>query len=178
MCALMTAAAEMGQACIQLVVQFLLMLGAINIPLVSTSYAWMTAALRISSRQGRAFSTATSQQHLCRTCHTQRAYSHTYLSCKRHLQAAPADVHRHMLDCVITATHLLRLWTNRPSVLQGSSAAPRLLTANVLSYVGAPWVASSVAKVRRHALTPGEQRACSSGVHGPSCLDGLALALW
>jgi hypothetical protein len=86
------------------------------------------------------------------------------LSCKRLLQAAPADVHRLVLDCVITATHLLRLWTNRPSVLQGSSVAPRLLLAIVLSYVSFPWEGSSEAKVRRHTLTPGKHRACNRGV--------------
>jgi hypothetical protein len=93
------------------------------------------------------------------------------------LQPSPAaDVHRHVLDCVITAMHMLRLWTNRRSVLQGASAAPRLLTAIVLSYVGFPWEGPSKAKVRRHALTPGEQRACSRSVH--SSPYGLAVAFF
>jgi hypothetical protein len=118
----------------------------------------------------------TPEQHLFRNCHTQQALSQTTLSCKPLLQAAPADVHRHVLDCVITATHLLQLWTNRRSVLQGSSAAPRLLTAIVLSYVGFPWEGPSEAKVRRHALTPGGQRGCSRSVHAASSHAGLIVA--
>lgn len=72
------------------------------------------------------------------------------------VQAASAELHRFALSCAITATHLLRLWANRPCVLQGSSAAPRLTTAVVQNYIGFPWAGDSCAKVRRYALTPGE----------------------
>uniref|UniRef100_A0A383W8R0 phytol kinase n=1 Tax=Tetradesmus obliquus TaxID=3088 RepID=A0A383W8R0_TETOB len=75
--------------------------------------------------------------------------------CGSTYEAASAELHRFALSCAITATHLLRLWANRPCVLQGSSAAPRLTTAVVQNYIGFPWAGDSCAKVRRYALTPG-----------------------
>jgi hypothetical protein len=80
-----------------------------------------------------------------------------HIACNWCVQAAPADLHRLVLNVTITATHLLRLWANRPAVLQGSSAAAKVTTAVVLDYIGFPWKGDVRAKVRRQAFTPGEQ---------------------
>ncbi|WIA18990.1 hypothetical protein OEZ85_003657 [Tetradesmus obliquus] len=86
-------------------------------------------------------------------------------------EAAPAEVHRMAVNASITAAHLLRLWADRPCVLQGSSAAARLTTAVVRHHISFPWEGESRTKVRRYALTPGFVSAYST-----AC-EALAAAL-
>ncbi|WIA39286.1 hypothetical protein OEZ86_005406 [Tetradesmus obliquus] len=86
-------------------------------------------------------------------------------------EAAPAEVHRMAVNASITAARLLRLWADRPCVLQGSSAAARLTTAVVRYHISFPWEGESRTKVRRYALTPGFVSAYST-----AC-EALAAAL-
>lgn len=77
--------------------------------------------------------------------------------CRCALQDSPRDVQQLVVDCVETTSHVLRLWANRPCVLQGSSAAAKELTSVLLLYVGMTWQGPSISEARQQVASPGEQ---------------------